>query len=62
MDIEFMGMKSNWLYVDKKTGALVKNQYGKGKGGMSITLTMLDTGGVADDAFVPTQGVRFTRP
>ena len=62
MDIEFMGMKGNWLYVDKETGALVKNQYGKGKGGMSITLTMLDTGGVADDAFLPPQGVSFTGP
>ena len=41
MDIEFMGMKGNWLYVDKETGALVKNQYGKGKDGMSVTLTML---------------------
>lgn len=62
MDIEFMGMKGNWLYVDKETGALVKNQYGKGKGGMSVTLTMLDTGGVADDAFLPPQGVSFTGP
>lgn len=62
MDIEFMGMKGNWLYVDKETGALVKNQYGKGKDGMSVTLTMLDTGGVADDAFLPPEGVSFTGP
>ena len=62
MDIEFMGMKGNWLYVDKETGALVKNQYGKGKSGMSITLTMLDTGGVGDDAFIPPKGVSFTGP
>ena len=62
MDIEFMDMKGNWLYVDKETGALVKNQYGKGKGGMSIIRTMLDTGWVADDAFLPPQGVSFTGP
>lgn len=62
MDIEFMGMKGNWLYVDKETGALVRNQYGKGKDGMSVTLTMLDTGGVGDDAFLPPQGVSFTGP
>ena len=62
MDIEFMGMKGNWLYVDRATGALVKNQYGKGKSGMAIKLTMLDTGGVADDAFLPPQGVSFTGP
>ena len=58
----FMGMKGNWLYVDNETGALVKNQYGKGKDGMSVTLTMLDTGGVGDDAFLPPQGVSFTGP
>ena len=48
--------------MDKETGALVKNQYGKGKDGMSVTLTMLDTGGVGDDAFLPPQGVSFTGP
>jgi len=46
-----MGMKGNWLYVDKETGALMKNRYGEGKGGMSVTVTKLETGKFRDEAF-----------
>lgn len=51
MDIDLMGMKGNWLYIDKETGALVKNQYGKEKGGMTITVTKLEVGALKEDVF-----------
>jgi len=62
MDIEMMGMKGNWLYVDKETGALVKNRYGEENGSMSITVTKLETGKFGDEAFEIPAKVKFTGP
>ena len=62
LDIEMMGMKGNWLYVDKQTGALVKNRYGDEKGGMSVIVTKLDISGLGDEDFVIPAKVKITRP
>ncbi len=62
MDIDMMGMKGNWLYIDKETGALVKNRYGEEKGGMSVTVTKLEVGKFGDEVFeIPTK-VKITGP
>lgn len=62
LDIEMMGMKGNWLYVDKATGALVKNQFGEGKQSMSTVLTKLETGTFGDEAFQVPGNVKITGP
>lgn len=51
LDIEMMGMKGNWLNVDKQTVALVKTRYGDEKGGMSVIVTKLDISGLVDEGF-----------
>ena len=62
LDMEMMGMQGNWLYVDKETGALVKNQYGKEKGGMTVLLTKLEIGKLKDDAFLIPDSIKITGP
>lgn len=62
MDMEFMGMKGNWLYIDKATGALIKNQYGKEKGGMTVSITKLEVGKFGDDVFVVPDKIKITGP
>jgi hypothetical protein len=51
MDMEFMGIRGNKLYVDKATGLLVKNAYGDEKNGMATVVTKFDTGGFGDEVF-----------
>ena len=60
MDIDMMGMKGNWLYVDKETGALVRNQYGEGKDGMSVVVSGLEVGSLGDEAFAVPSGVKIS--
>ncbi len=62
MDVDMMGMKGNWLFVDKQTGALVKNQYGDGKGGMVTTVTKLEVGKFGDEAFALPKNLKVTGP
>jgi hypothetical protein len=59
-DVDMGDMKGNWLFVDKQTGALLKNQYGEGKSSMVTTVTKLDTGTFGDEAFVLPKGVKVT--
>ena len=58
LDVEIMGMKGNWLYVDKATGALVKNRFGEGKDAMVTELLRLEVG-VEDGEFEAPQGVKW---
>ncbi len=54
MDIEFMGMKGNTVYIDKATGLIVKNVYGDPKdekNSMATVVQSMDTGGFGDDVF-----------
>lgn len=62
MDIDMMGMKGNWLYIDKETGALVKNRYGEEKGGMSVTVTKLEVGKFGDEVFALPRSLKVTGP
>lgn len=62
MDIEMMGMKGNWLYVDKATGVVVKNQFGEGEQGISTVLTKLETGTFGDEAFEIPAKVKISGP
>ncbi len=54
MDIEFMGMKGNTVYIDKATGLIVKNVYGDPKdekNSMATVVQSMDTEGFGDDVF-----------
>lgn len=62
MDMEFMDMKGNWLYIDKTTGALIKNQFGQEKGGMSVSITKLEVGKFGDEAFIVPDKIKITGP
>ncbi len=57
LDIEMMGMKGNRLYVDKKTGMLVKNTFGDEKQGMTTEVTEFQQGGFGDDVFTLPAGI-----
>lgn len=62
LDMEFMGMKGNWLYVDKTTGAMVKYQFGKDKDSMSTVLAKLETGTFGDEVFMVPENIKLTGP
>lgn len=62
LDMDMMGMKGNWLYIDEQTGALVMNRFGEEKGGMSVTVTKLEVGNFGDEAFAIPAKVKFSGP
>ena len=60
MDIEFMGMKGNRLYVDKKTGMLLKNSYGDDKNGMTTLVSDFRVGGFGVEVFKVSSDIKIT--
>lgn len=56
-DTEVLGMKGNRLYVDKKTGIVVKNTYGEGDNSMTIEITEFQQGGFGDEVFTVPPGI-----
>lgn len=57
LDIEALGMKGNRMYVDKKTGMLVKSVYGDEKNGMTAEITEFQKGGFGDEVFAVPPGI-----
>lgn len=58
LEMEFMAMKGNTLWIDKDTGIIVKNSYGE-KEEMTIILTLLEKGGFGDDVFTIPAGIKI---
>jgi outer membrane lipoprotein-sorting protein len=59
MDMEIMGMKGNTLYIDKKTGMLIKYAVGDEKEGISNTITKFETGGFDGSVFKIPAGIKL---
>ncbi|OGO80568.1 MAG: hypothetical protein A2Y21_06480 [Clostridiales bacterium GWC2_40_7] len=58
LEMEFMDMKGNTLWIDKETGIIVKNAYGKNEE-MTMILTLLEKGGFGDDVFTVPSDVKI---
>jgi len=60
LDMEVMGMKGSTLWVDKKTGMLVRNVTGDEKDGMVTYIDKLETGGFGDEVFTVPSEIKLT--
>ena len=58
LEMEFMDMKGNTLWIDKDTGIIVKNSYGENEE-MTMILTLLEKGGFSDDVFTVPEGINI---